>query len=615
MSTETVVRENTIPAARVAPVQDTLLDRHTLSERVLAEQVHLSVRQVPFMLGTSPIALLLWVYLIWNEVPRINIIAWLVLVGGIYALSGAFFLWYQHRAPYETGAEIWERRIVIVTFLHGCVIGAGGVLLFTPASLAYQFLNLAVLFSWISAAAVTQASYKPSFYAIAIPTLVPFLVRLAMEADLVHLVSACGALLFGVCLAYYYNCLNRTLLESLTLRFENIALVKELVVKNEQAEQANIAKSRFLSAASHDLRQPLHALGLFVGELRARPHDSKNQRIIEKIQASLDAMTNLFNALLDISKLDAGIVTPDVKDFPVNDILAEIELEFFPQAEAKGLKFSVMPCKAIVRSDPTLLSSIVRNFVSNAIRYTHQGGIVLGCRHRGERAAIEVWDTGMGIPPEEQQNIFQEFYQLKNPERDRSKGLGLGLAVVQRTAKLLGHGISVASRPDMGSRFSVYIPKMGDALKNLDVDMRRPPPRTSLDNISIVVIDDEQTVREAMQGLLTEWRCHALVVASAEEALERLNAWPHQPDVIIADYRLRAGKTGLQAIRQIQSRLPAAVPAIIVTGDTGPERLREVSDNGLVLIHKPVQPDKLRELLCQLAAERDRERFFSPSPF
>ena len=163
-------------------------------------------------------------------------------------------------------------------------------------------------------------------------------------------------------------------------------------------------------------------------------------------------MANLFNALLDISKLDAGVIAPSIKDFPANDILAGLELEFFPQAEAKGLKFSVMPCQAIVRSDPTLLSSIVRNFVSNAVRYTNRGGIVLGCRHRGDRIAIEVWDSGMGVATEEQQKIFQEFYQLDNPERDRRKGLGLGLAVVQRTARLLDHEISVVSQLGVGSR-------------------------------------------------------------------------------------------------------------------------------------------------------------------
>ena len=613
MSTEMVFREDTIPTTRVAQIKDALLEHHSLSERVLAEQVHIAAQQLPFILGTVSIAASLWAYMIWNEVARINIIAWLILVGGMHVLLGAFYLWYRRRAPYEAGAEIWARRMVIMAFWHGCVLGAGGVLLFTPASLTYQFMEMALLFAWTAGAAVSLASYRPAFYAIALPILLPFLIRLAMETDLIHTLSVCGMLLFSVSLAYGYHHLSKTLLASLVLRFENIALVKELVVKNEQAEQANIAKSRFLSAASHDLRQPLHALSLFVGELKEHSNSSKNERIIEKIQASLDAMTNLFNALLDISKLDAGIISPNIKDFPVNDILAEIELEFFPQAQAKGLRFSVMPCKAMVRSDPTLLSSIVRNFVSNAIRYTDRGGIVLGCRRRGERVAIEVWDTGMGVPSEEQQNIFQEFYQLKNPERDRSKGLGLGLAVVQRTAKLLGHGISVASRPAMGSRFSVDVPKIGDALTNLGVVKRQPPLRTSLENISIVVIDDEQTVREAMQGLLAEWRCHALIVASAEEALERLIAWPHSPQIIIADYRLRAGKTGVEAIRQIQSCLPAAIPAIIVTGDTGPERLAEVSHRGHVLMHKPVQPDKLRETLRQLTAERDQPDVSSPT--
>jgi signal transduction histidine kinase len=269
--------------------------------------------------------------------------------------------------------------------------------------------------------------------------LAPITIRLAAEMDPLHIGLAAATVVYGVTQTYFYQNIHKTLLEALRLKYENVDLVKMLTLQKERAEQANLAKSRFLAAASHDLRQPLHAQGLFLTELDYYVDHPRGRMILGGLESSVHAMARLFNALLDISKLDAGIVEPDVSSFRIDLLLQEIQQEFMPQAEELGINLQIVPSRAVVRSDQALLGSILRNFVSNALRYTHRGRVLLGCRRRGGDIEIQVWDTGIGIPSSQLKEIFQEFHQIGNPERDREKGLGLGLAIAKRTSQLLAH--------------------------------------------------------------------------------------------------------------------------------------------------------------------------------
>ncbi len=379
-------------------------------------------------------------------------------------------------------------------------------------------------------------------------------------------------------------------------------LERKIADRTRELELANQTKSRFFAAASHDLRQPMHALGLFIAQLRNHVRASATREIVGQAEASVAAMRNLLDGLLDISKLDAGVLTPHFEDFPINPLLQRMESSFGSAAREKGLTLRAVPSRLVVRSDSMLLERIVLNLVSNAIRYTARGGIVVGCRRRGGRARIEVWDSGMGIPADKQQDIFQEFFQLANPGHDRGKGLGLGLAIVERSARLLDHRIVLRSTPGKGSVFAIELP-LGDAQAG---DVSTEPvarrPGVSLDNRFVIVVDDEALVRDGMQGLLESWGCRVLSIASGDEALAALAGEGRTPDAIICDYRLRDEENGIAVIQRLQAACAAAVPAVLISGDTAPERLREAKASGYRLLHKPVQPAKLRAVLSHLCS-------------
>ena len=371
----------------------------------------------------------------------------------------------------------------------------------------------------------------------------------------------------------------------------------------EEAELANQAKSRLLASASHDLRQPMHALGLLVAALRRRVqfNDAETEKIMRYIEASVETMDSLFNALLDISKLDAGIIKPMLSAYPVNLLLERLKGEFAEETSQKGLRLKVHACNRVVRCDPALLERILRNFISNAVRYTVSGGVLVGCRTRGKWLELQVWDTGPGIPPESQREIFQEFYQLNNLERDRTKGLGLGLAIVDRLARLLGYTIKVASKLKAGTMFSVLVP--------LEEQADTTPQATPLKVLSqfpgakVVVVDDEIINAEAMRTLLQEWGCLVTTAVSGEHALAQLTDLTQPPDLIISDYRLRDLETGAELIYKLRRHFHRAIPGILVTGDTTSEVLKQAEASGFRLLHKPVMPPKLRALMAYLMSD------------
>ncbi len=365
----------------------------------------------------------------------------------------------------------------------------------------------------------------------------------------------------------------------------------------DEAERANLAKSKFLAAASHDLRQPVQALFFFTAALDRKLRGHPARPLLADLERSLESLNMLLDSLLDISKLDAGVVAPKQTTFSVAALLERMESEFAPAARAKGLDFRMVPSTAMIRSDPSLLNRVVMNLVANAVRYTQQGRILIGCRRDGECLRIEVLDTGIGIPPERHEDIFEEFYQVANAERDRNLGLGLGLAIVQRLSRLLGHRVSVRSAAGKGSRFSVLVPLAGHQASRAE----RRAAQTAQAGSSglIVIIDDEATVLRGLRLILEEWGFEVLAATSEEEAMSLLEASHRRPNAILADYRLRDGHTGTEAIRHIRELFRAQIPSIIITGDTAPERLREAEASGLSILHKPVQPPQLHLLLNQ----------------
>ncbi|WP_187435752.1 MASE1 domain-containing protein [Bradyrhizobium hipponense] len=392
------------------------------------------------------------------------------------------------------------------------------------------------------------------------------------------------------------------------LRRAQIDLERKVAERTQQLELANAAKSRFFAMASHDLRQPLHALGLFVAQLRTPLKSGERTKTIEQIDATRKEMDEMFNSLLDISRLDAGILTPKITEFPIARLLQTIETRFDRATREKGLRLRVRRSDAWVRSDAMLLERILLNLVSNAVRYTLRGGVIVGCRRRGEMLRIEVWDSGPGIPEDQKQNIFGEFFRVPAPEPNRYGGLGLGLAIVDRLRLLLNHQIDLASTVGRGSRFAILVPKADECATSAEpVDSPRPTA-FAVEGRVVLVIADAPMVQQGTAGLLSNWGYSVLTAGSDEAALVRLAEHQQRPDLIISDYHLASGTTGIRAIEQINAALGSSIPAILISGDTAPEPLRDANDRGYSLLHKPVDPMRLRAVMHELFRDHDNRR-------
>jgi signal transduction histidine kinase/CheY-like chemotaxis protein len=394
--------------------------------------------------------------------------------------------------------------------------------------------------------------------------------------------------------------LASTFASQAVIAIENVRLFNEIQEKSRQLAEASQHKSRFLAAASHDLRQPMHALGLFVAQLRSHMTSAASSRLIESIDDAVTGMNELFSALLDISKLDAGALTPTISDFPIAVLLRRIESTFGPVAREKGLSMRLVLSGAWVRSDPVLLERIMLNLVSNAVRYTTSGGIVIGSRRRGTMLRIEVADSGPGIPEDQRRKIFSEFYRLADAAKTSQAGLGLGLAIVERLCALLDHPIELASTPGKGSRFSVTMPTARATAR----PKSEPPPPAVIDVAKgklVVVIDNDARVLEGMGGLLRDWGCVVVTATTPEAVLAavRERGAGARPDLIISDYHLDDGHTGITAAAKLRDAY-GAIPALVMSGDTAPELVRDAQKSGHHLLYKPVQPMTLRAVVSRL---------------
>ena len=396
-------------------------------------------------------------------------------------------------------------------------------------------------------------------------------------------------------------------MRSFTVAHENVELLEELRRKTElaeaaqrKAEQASLAKSQFFAAASHDLRQPMQALGLFAASMRETKREPEDARRVDQILSSVDALDSLFDELLDISKLDAGYVKPAASHFPAQALFERLKNAYTPLASKTGLALHFEDAGAVLHTDSVLLERVLGNLISNALRYTSAGSVHVRCEPKGERIAIAVSDTGPGIPRDEHERVFDEFYQLGNPERDRRKGLGLGLATVKRIGQLLGCRVTLDSEPGKGSVFAIEVP-LGDPAQVAPA--HAAPSAADMDALRgkvIAVVDDERDVREGLAELLAMWRCKPVAAASVRELLEQLELSGVRPDALIADYRLREHESGAGAIAALRARYGAALPALIMSGDTTPEIFQVAREQRLPLLSKPVRAARLRAALQHL---------------
>lgn len=369
------------------------------------------------------------------------------------------------------------------------------------------------------------------------------------------------------------------------------------------AERANLTKSRFLAAASHDLRQPLQTLSLMRGVLAKKIKDKRDAEalmLVARLNETADALLGMLDTLFNINQLEAGSVRPEKIDFPINDLLERLRVEFAYHAQAHGLVWRVVPCRLSIRSDPRLLEQMIRNLLSNAVKHTERSKILLGCRRRGDKLRIEVWDTGTGIPREQLRAIFKEFHQLDNPARENSRGFGLGLSIVQRLGNLLGHSIDVQSRPGKGSVFAVEVP-LGGGEPSLPRRRWSSGVHNPGRHAAILVVEADPSVREMLALLFTSEGHRAAAVADGNQAVA-LARGTIKPDIIVADYSLPNGMTGLQVIASVREALGSELPAVILTGDISTDTMREIAQRGCVQRYKPVKAEELTHLIQSLLA-------------
>lgn len=524
--------------------------------------------------------------------PRLTLLAWFAALTVSCSLR-LFIAWRFRKSNillenYTHWGYIYSFAIMTTSLVWSSAL----FVLASPEYLEYEMLFLTVLVAMCIGASHASTTYLLAGQAYFIPAMSILVVFCIFKGTPMFYGLAVLATLYAIMMNVVGRDSNQRFLEIQRLRYE-------LAEKKEEAERANIAKSKFLAAASHDLRQPLHALTLFTTALKEKITYPDVAKIVDNIDKSVEALQGLFNALLDISKLDAGSMQVENQHVALSNILAPIVTEFGAEASKKGLKLNFVESNDVVQTDPSLLSRIVRNLIANAIRYTESGSITVETKTRDKSLLLSIADTGCGIPQEKQDDIFKEFVQLHNPERDREKGLGLGLAIVHRLIGLLDYKLRLESAPNRGSCFTIELP-----LGNRQIQSRETQnnslhelPHEHNANLNILVIDDEAAVREGAITLLETWNYNVAAFADAKSSIHFLKESNFQPDVVLADYRLQDNKTGVEAIEAINDYAGKKLYAAIITGDTAPDRIREAESSGYLIMHKPFKPMQLRTFL------------------
>ena len=548
----------------------------------------------------------------WGQAAPQLMALWVTLIVANQLWRGALVRAWQRAQPGFAAAPRWGRYWAIGSTCGGALWGIAAVTMY-PQSPSHQALLIVCLFGVVLGGLNLTAVYKPSFYGFVIPALLPLILREAFVADQVHAYTAVVmSVVLGFVLAFGHH-LNDVLTRSLAIRYENIDLIAGLKCQTRAAQEAracaeaaNRAKSQLLAAASHDLRQPLHALGLYTAALVARAREAPWRGLVGNVQNAVEALEAQFAQLLDLSRLEAGALIPERSRIALAPLFARVAAEFKPQAAAKGLVLRCAPTRLAVDSDAALLERMVRNLVANAVRYTARGGIVIGARRRGAQVSVAVIDTGPGIAPEYRDRIFEEFYQVRQggDAPPGPSGMGLGLAIVRRLARLLDHDVAVVSRPGAGSCFRIDAPRAANAVHAFT----GPAPgvsfagRVSLQGTLVAVVDDDPTAIDAMTELFSIWGAQVVGGRDAHTLLEALGRWARYPDLVVADLRLGDGNSGILAVRALRDELGFAVPALIVSGDTSAAAERAARSAGLTLLGKPVVATVLEAVATAMIA-------------
>jgi signal transduction histidine kinase/CheY-like chemotaxis protein len=569
------------------------IDANNLSIR--ADQTRERLRFFPTMVGGQSIIEPLLVGLLWHQVAHQVLLIWLATLMLMHIAE--MWSWWKFRFDTQTVEQCraWRFRFILFAGAVGSMWGLAAVCFF-PSDLVYQVLIICVVLGLSAGAVTMNPIYPPALYIYLASILLPTIFRVVYEDDAMHWILAAMLSLFTIVVLDSGRHLSRTFFISLSQRYENISLVEQLTKEKSRAESASREKSRFLAAASHDLRQPLQALMLFSDALQDMAQEKNTRQLSVQIGKSVNALVEMFDELLDVSRLEAGIVEARWQNFELQPLLDRLYVDLIPLANSKGLDFDLPNGDWVIYSDPFLLDRILRNLISNAIRYTDRGKVLVRCTPCADGLRFAVVDTGIGIGQEALAHIFEEYYQVDNQHRDRRKGLGLGLAIVRRVENLLRCTVEVKSTPGVGSEFSFVA-----ALGNVELQLAQPFVETNsiydMAGVTVALVEDDLDIRQMLAGLMKDWGCQVFAGEYAEDVLRKIDVAGYSPDILLCDYRLPHGMTAVQVINRMNELWGKGAPSLILTGDTAPEVLQNIHASGAILLHKPIAPQRLRAMM------------------
>jgi signal transduction histidine kinase len=585
----------------------------TSSTAIAAEAVRAHLRQSPVALFGNLVGMVL-VGLIFAPVAETwRLVVWFVPVGVLWLVRLAHWLWFGRRAGLPDETVVAQRTpLAWLSVAQGAMWGVASWVFWGEGGVFQKTALILMVVTYTFGAVQVLGTQRRLFLVFVGVIFVPGIVRVAVDtATPNHLELAGLMLLLFAATLLMARTYRGALADAIELRRHSDQLAAQLQVEKaeadaarREAEAASRAKTQFFAAASHDLRQPLHAMGLFAEALRQRAHDPEVARLVNSINESVDALEGLFGELLDITRIDTGGVDVHPQPVRLRELFARLRLHFEPAAFEKGLALHFRGELHVAQADPVLLERVLRNLVSNAIRYTEDGGVLVSARRRDGKLLLQVWDSGIGISPASLPRIFDEFYQVNSHrplEPHHRKGLGLGLAIVKRLAALMDTPLSVRSRPGHGTVFSLVVPE-GRAPRALDAQMPKAatPIGLTLDGRLFVVVEDEAAVRDGLVVLLQAWGARVVAL----DTVDAVRAWcvgpgAERPDVLLVDYRLPGGTTGLEALDVLRARFAGApLPAIMITGSSLGGHEDEATTHDFHLLIKPVLPNKLRAMIA-----------------
>lgn len=536
------------------------------------------------------------VIVLWEAQPPPLLLGWFALL--LLGIIGRFLLtraYQQAEVTPETAAP-WHRGLLAIAVYCGLLWVSAAFLFFVEESAPLQLFLVTLLVTLGVGSLSSGTHWLPLYYGYGAPILLALAIKLMVLGELAYVALSllvCATLIATIAFTRKLNGIVRS---EMRLHIQGVTLAEELQQQSEALQEAIHAKSRVLATASHDLRQPLHALSLFVDALKGVEDEREKTRVFGRIDQSLNAMRKLFDALFDISRLDANVVQPEYSHFDIATCLGGLYEEYRETAERHHLQLRMRVPSVVVQADRALLERIMRNLISNALRYTRRGGVLISARRRQGRVLLQVWDTGVGIPPDRHEQAFTEFQQLQRSNDERDKGLGFGLAIVRRLCELLDYPLQLRSEVERGSVFSFCIPQ-GDPEQARRVEREQGQSSWSAAGKLILVIDDDRNVLNAMETLLSGWRFGVIACEHLDEALHMLRSGGKTPDLVLSDLSLGEDVSGVGAVAQVRALIGRPIPALLVTGETSREQLHRAEASGLKLLHKPVRPLELRSAI------------------